>query len=99
MSVGRLSSTGVDLFFVLSGWVLCKPYLMKLGVVAYGTYLLHYLFMDVVRFLLTYHRERPPAGFFIGADVLGIFIAIAFATVSWRWFEKPLVQRARAYNC
>lgn len=78
--------------------VLCNPQLMKLGTVAYGTYLLHFIMIDLARFLLTYDRPNSPAIAFIGADVLGIAGAVALATASWRYFEKPLVRRGHAYD-
>jgi len=72
--------------------------LMKLGLVAYGTYLLHYICIDFFHFLVTYYSNRPPAVAFIGAYVAGVSVAILAANISWRRFEKPLVQRGRAYD-
>jgi len=65
--------------------------------VAYGTYLLHYLSIDFFRFLAIHHNE-PWALVFIGAQLLRVVVAIAVASVSWRWFEKPLVRRGHAYD-
>jgi peptidoglycan/LPS O-acetylase OafA/YrhL len=76
--------------------VLCNPHLMKLGTIAYGTYLFHYLLIDFVRFFLTHNRAQPPAIAFFGADLIGIALAIALANISWRRFEMPLVQRGHA---
>lgn len=78
--------------------VLCNSYLIKLGTIAYGTYLFHYILIDFVRFFLTYHRAQPPAIAFFGADLIGIALAVALADISWRRFEKPLVQRGHAFH-
>lgn len=76
----------------------CNKLLTKLGLIAYGTYLLHYLSIDVVHFLLTYHNPRPSAVALLGAPVLGIVVALAVAQISWQVFEKPLVRRAHAFH-
>jgi len=77
--------------------VFCNPILMKLGLVAYGTYLLHYLCIEFFRFLAIRHGE-PSAIVFIGAQLLGVALAIAVAVISWRWFEKPLLRKGHAYR-
>ena len=78
--------------------VLCNVPLMKLGAIAYGTYLLHVVLIDFSRFLLTYHRPHSPAIAFFAANVLGIAGAITIASLSWRYFEKPMVHRGHAYD-
>jgi peptidoglycan/LPS O-acetylase OafA/YrhL len=76
--------------------VLCNPILKTLGLVAYGTYLLHYFCIEFFRYLAT-HYGKPSAAIFIGAQLLGVVVAIAGAGISWRWFEKPLLHKGRAY--
>lgn len=78
--------------------VLCNKFLMKLGVVAYGTYLLHYLFINLLQVLFTSLNTRFPPVHFRGASQLGAVAAVAVAGISWRFFEKPLVGRAHAYK-
>jgi peptidoglycan/LPS O-acetylase OafA/YrhL len=63
-----------------------------------GTYWLHYLSIDFFRFLAIHYSEPPLALVFIGAQLLGVVVAIAVASVSWRWFEKPWVRRGHAYD-
>jgi peptidoglycan/LPS O-acetylase OafA/YrhL len=60
----------------------------KLRLVAYGTYLLHYLFIDGLRFLLRSHAIQSP--------LLGV--AVAVAGISWRVFEKPLIAQSHLYK-
>jgi len=59
--------------------------------------LLHSLSIDFFHFLAI-HSGEPSAVVFIGAQVVGVAVAIAIASLSWRWFEKPLVQRGHAHR-
>jgi peptidoglycan/LPS O-acetylase OafA/YrhL len=90
-----IAVTGEDKFVKA---VFCNKFLMRLGVVAYGTYLLHYIFINSLRFLLISHISLPPVTVFLGAPLLGVVVAVAVAGISWRFFEKPLVNRARHYR-
>lgn len=77
--------------------VFCNPLLRKLGMVAYGTYLVHYIAIDWTSDFAA-QSGRPSAIIFVAAPVLGVFAAVAVAAASWRWFEKPLVRRGHAYD-
>ena len=90
-----IAVTGQDVFV---RWILCNPLLTKLGGIAYGTYLLHYLCLDLFRFLVAHYIHRSSALTFLGAQFLGIATAIALATLSWRYFEKPMVRRGHAHQ-
>jgi peptidoglycan/LPS O-acetylase OafA/YrhL len=68
----------------------------KLRLVAYGTYLLHYLFIDGLRFLLRSHAIQSPVTVLLGAPLLGV--AVAVAGISWRVFEKPLIAQSHLYK-
>jgi peptidoglycan/LPS O-acetylase OafA/YrhL len=94
-SVLLIAITGEDKFVKT---VFCNRFLMRLGVVAYGTYLLHYIVINGLSFLLTAHTTLSPVTVFLGAPLLGVVVAVAVAGISWRFFEKPLVGRARAYK-
>ncbi|HEY4903179.1 MAG TPA: acyltransferase [Candidatus Sulfotelmatobacter sp.] len=78
--------------------VLCNRALTKLGIVAYGTYLLHYLFIDLVQFLVNFLNAGFSPFHIRGASVMGVVVAVMVASISWRFFEKPLVHRAHAYK-
>jgi peptidoglycan/LPS O-acetylase OafA/YrhL len=77
--------------------VFCNPIPEKLGLVAYGTYLPP---LPLGRFLpLPRHpSQRTLGACFHRSQLLGVVVAIAVASVSWRWFEKPLVRRGHAYD-
>lgn len=76
----------------------CNKFLRKLGAIAYGTYLLHYIFIGGLSFLLASLTTLSPTVIFIGAPVLGVAVTIVIADISWRLFERPLVRRGHAYN-
>ena len=80
------------------GTILCNSLLMRLGGIAYGTYLLHHLCIDFFHFLVVALIRPAPAAAFIGAQMLGVALAITLAIVSWRYFEKPLVRRGHAFD-
>jgi len=73
-------------------------WLRKLGIIAYGTYLIHQAVSGLV---FGFARHRWP---FIGAgsDVLlviaSLAVTIAVASISWRWFEKPIVDFGRRWR-
>ncbi len=75
----------------LSRWV----WLRRLGVIAYGTYLIH---EGVAGFVFGLVRGRWP-GILNASDLLLNIVALAItlglAAASWRWFEKPIVSFGR----
>lgn len=74
--------------------VFSNPLLRKLGLIAYATYLLHFICIDFFSHL---SGQQSALGF-VGAPVLGIMVAIALAAISWRSLEKPLVRRGHAHE-
>ena len=90
-----IAVTGQDAFV---RWVLCNPLLTRLGGIAYGTYLFHYLCLDLFRFLAGHYFHRSSALIFLASQFLGIATALGLATVSWRYFEKPMVRRGQSYQ-
>ncbi len=78
--------------------LLCNTILTTLGSVAYGTYLLHYICINAVIFLLIRGSSLPVTAIYLGGPLLGVTLAIAIASVSWRIFEQPLVKRAQSYR-
>lgn len=78
--------------------ILCNRWLMRLGTLAYCTYLLHYpLILTGRRIFSAILPLRPSSAWMIGS-----FSAIAFtlvlATLSWMYFEKPMLRRGHKYQ-
>ena len=70
-------------------------WLRKLGIVAYGTYLVHEAVRGLVFGLALqrwpYVRQLRELGW----NVVALAITLAVTAVSWRWFEKPIVRYGR----
>jgi peptidoglycan/LPS O-acetylase OafA/YrhL len=86
------SSTGIWHGF------LCKPWLMRLGTLAYCTYLLHYPLIQTGHRVFTgIFPSRPNSAWLIGS-----FTAVAFtlllAAFSWKYFEKRMLRRGHKYQ-
>jgi len=83
------------------GWwhrVLCHPWLMRLGTLAYCLYLLHYpLIQTGRRVAASVFHGHPEAAYLVGAG-FGVAIALALAMLSWRYFEKPMLRRGHRYQ-
>ncbi len=77
--------------------ILCYPLLMRLGTLAYCSYLLHYPLIQAGRRvfygLLPGHAE---AAYVCGA-ASAIALTILLAAISWKFFEKPLLKRGHRY--
>ena len=73
-------------------------WLRGLGIIAYGTYLIHQAVIGLV-FGFARHRWPYIAG---GGDVplviASLAITIGIAAASWRWFEKPIVDLGRRWR-
>jgi peptidoglycan/LPS O-acetylase OafA/YrhL len=78
--------------------ILCNRQLMSLGLIAYGTYMLHLLFLRVALLCLSSMTASRSAGFFFVSNLLGLGMSIFIAQLSWDWFEKPLVRRGHRYG-
>jgi peptidoglycan/LPS O-acetylase OafA/YrhL len=68
-------------------------YLTGLGTISYGVYLIHGPIYEMSYALLK--RESPALRNYsdLGVTLLVAFLTIAIATLSWKFFEKPLVRR------
>ncbi len=76
---------------------LCSRYLMRLGGIAYCTYLLHEPAIEASRRLLRPFIHSQLLTEF-GGGLLGILLTLLIATLSMRFFEKPLLRRGHAYE-
>ena len=78
--------------------VFCNQILMRLGRIASGTYLLHYLCINAIFFVLLRYTTLSPGAIYLGRPLVGVAGAVAVAGISWHIFEKPLIERAQIYK-
>ena len=90
-----IAITGED---IVVKTLFCNTLIMRLGTIAYGTYLLHYIFIMVIHVLVNLTHLKLNAMVLMGIPLLAIAVAIVMASLSWRFFEKPLVRRGHAYQ-
>lgn len=67
--------------------VLRAKWLMGLGGIAYGVYLIHQLVFGAVFALLRGYPNSGPI-----STVIALVLTIVLANISWEWFEKPFVR-------
>jgi peptidoglycan/LPS O-acetylase OafA/YrhL len=76
--------------------VLRSRWLMGLGTLAYCTYLIHVPVIQAGRRFLRFWA--PPSVVDLPGALLGVGLTLLIATLSWRYFEKPLLRRGHMYN-
>jgi len=77
---------------------LCRPGLMKLGTVAYCTYLIHFPLIQAGRRISgTLFPGNENVTWLIGG-LLGVGASLVIATLSWKYFEKPLLRRGHEHT-
>ncbi len=83
------------------GWlerILRNPALTKLGTLAYCLYLIHISVMQSVRHPLnSWLRSSPHVAWILGG-ILGAAASVLMASLSWKYFEKPLLRRGHRYQ-
>jgi peptidoglycan/LPS O-acetylase OafA/YrhL len=79
-------------------YVLLNPVLMRLGTLAYATYLFHLPFMEATRRVLGLRFAYASEANQFWGGWLGIGLALIFAMLSWKYIEQPLLRRGHAYQ-
>ena len=85
----------------LGGWLertLSNRILGRLGTLAYCLYLIHISLMQSFRHPLSKWIPQSPGAAWIAGGVLGAGAAIVLATLSWNYFEKPLLKNGHRYQ-
>jgi peptidoglycan/LPS O-acetylase OafA/YrhL len=78
--------------------VLSLGVLRRLGAVAYCTYLIHEILIVATRGALSAHTDLSRPGVWAIGGVLGVSMALAIASLSWKFLEKPLLRRGHKYQ-
>jgi peptidoglycan/LPS O-acetylase OafA/YrhL len=71
---------------------------MKLGTIAYCTYLVHAPPMQAARALLRVHSRISPAAEWSLGGVLGIVMAVWVASLSWKLLEQRFIAYGHRFN-
>jgi peptidoglycan/LPS O-acetylase OafA/YrhL len=77
------------------GDALRAPWLLFFGEISYGLYLIHEPFRILLTGALLGKTVFQPGLDRIPVSLLALALAVAAATVSWRRFERPIIQWAR----
>lgn len=77
--------------------ILCNPWLMRLGTLAYCTYLLHLPLIIAGRTVLKHVFASANAAWLFGGWS-GVAITIVLSNLSWNYFEKPMLRRGHNYR-
>jgi peptidoglycan/LPS O-acetylase OafA/YrhL len=72
-------------------------WLMRLGSLAYCSYLIHVGIMQAIRHPLKTHFPQFPVASWLTGGLLGIVLTVIVASISFRYFEKPLLRRGHRY--
>jgi peptidoglycan/LPS O-acetylase OafA/YrhL len=72
--------------------------LMGLGTLAYCLYLIHVSVMQSVRHPLIAHYVESPRLAWVLGGVIGSGVSVVLASLSWKYFEKPLLRRGHRYQ-
>lgn len=81
----------------LAGFFSWSP-LRFLGVIAYGLYLFHSASLIAFRKGALWLHPAQPGSAEIVASFTGVLVCVGVAALSWRYFEKPLVERGHRYR-
>lgn len=109
--VGKAFGLDYSFFAILYGLLLLSTFLSRrlsaifsfgllrfMGSIAYGLYLVHLPVRLMLEKALVYFRPKSGSAADILVTTVSVGVSIAVATVSWKYFEKPLVQRGHRYT-
>jgi peptidoglycan/LPS O-acetylase OafA/YrhL len=74
-----------------------KP-LMQMGTLAYCSYLVHVAIMNALRHPLKAHFPQYPVAAWLVGGLLGMALTLVVASLSFKYFERPLLRRGHQYS-
>jgi peptidoglycan/LPS O-acetylase OafA/YrhL len=72
--------------------------LMKLGQLAYCSYLVHSILMEAARNVIGAHTNFSKAEVWASGGIVGIAAALVVASISWKYLEQPLLRYGHKYT-
>jgi peptidoglycan/LPS O-acetylase OafA/YrhL len=78
--------------------VMRTPMLRWLGTISYCVYILHYAFNLLMHRLILHGSPEIFDAQGVLVSVLALTLTIAVASLSWRYFERPLIERGHKYS-
>jgi len=78
--------------------ILQNKFLMWLGTLAYCSYLIHVAMMNAIRHPLKVHFPQYPVAAWLCGGILGMMLTLVIASLSYKYFEKPLLRRGHQYT-
>ena len=78
--------------------ILTNKILLWLGTLAYCNYLIHVAMMNALRHPLRVQFPQHPVAAWLTGGILGMLLTLAIASLSYKYFEKPLLRRASQYT-
>jgi len=98
LSIGIASLMLAILGGAPEGVRLRNPVLCWFGRISYGLYLVHQPISGLLHGLLLNGAPDIGSPAQIGVTLLAAAVSIGVAAVSWRWFENPILKRARRFQ-
>jgi peptidoglycan/LPS O-acetylase OafA/YrhL len=78
--------------------LLQHPLLTGLGTIAYGIYLIHFPMLGLAHALVFHSMPRVSTVAEVGVTLGALAVTIVLAALSWKFFEKPLVNLGRRFK-
>jgi peptidoglycan/LPS O-acetylase OafA/YrhL len=78
--------------------ILQNQTLMRLGTLAYCSYLIHVAIMNALRHPLKAHFPQYPVGAWLVGGLVGMALTLAVAALSFKYFERPLLRQGHRYS-
>ncbi len=87
--------TNKNIFFTK---IFSNPILVKTGIISFGLYLFHQPVSGLVHYFFFHHSPQINSMVHLGATLFSLTISIVLAQVSYRYFEKPIINWGHRFH-